>query len=143
MDDRLIVALDVPNAVAGLDLAGRLGDAVGFYKIGLGMLTGGGLALAVSLHRTAERAVRPLAVFKQYREPDGRFYFKLVDGERVLLQSHGFDAPRDAGQTIARLRRGELAIIDAPATLGEGVDADTVQAALDALAAADAGKAAS
>ena len=88
-------------------------------------------------------AVRPLAVFKQYREPDGRFYFKLVDGERVLLQSHGFDAPRDAGQTIARLRRGELAIIDAPATLGEGVDADTVQAALDALAAADAGKAAS
>ena len=49
MDDRLIVALDVPNAVAGLDLAERLGDAVGFYKIGLGMLTGGGLALAQEL----------------------------------------------------------------------------------------------
>jgi orotidine-5'-phosphate decarboxylase len=48
-DDRLIVALDVPNIVAGLDLAGRLGDAVGFYKIGLGMLTGGGLALANEL----------------------------------------------------------------------------------------------
>jgi orotidine-5'-phosphate decarboxylase len=31
MDDRLIVALDVPNALAGLDLAERLGDAVGFY----------------------------------------------------------------------------------------------------------------
>ena len=49
MDDRLIVALDVPNALAGLDLAERLGDAVGFYKIGLGMLTGGGLALANEL----------------------------------------------------------------------------------------------
>ncbi|MGY6547461.1 MAG: orotidine-5'-phosphate decarboxylase [Roseinatronobacter sp.] len=48
-DDRLIVALDVPNALAGLDLAGRLGEAVSFYKIGLGMLTGGGLALANEL----------------------------------------------------------------------------------------------
>ncbi len=49
MDDRLIVALDVPDAVAGLELAERIGDAVGFYKIGLGMLTGGGLALANEL----------------------------------------------------------------------------------------------
>ena len=49
MDDRLIVALDVPNVVQGMALADRLGDAVGFYKIGLGMLTGGGLALANEL----------------------------------------------------------------------------------------------
>lgn len=49
MDDRLIVALDVPNALAGLDLVEKLGDAVGFYKIGLGMLTGGGMALANEL----------------------------------------------------------------------------------------------
>ena len=48
-DDRLIVALDVPNVLAGMDLATRLGDAVSFYKIGLGMLTGGGLALANEL----------------------------------------------------------------------------------------------
>ena len=48
-DDRLIVALDVPHAVAGLELAKKLGDQVGFYKIGLGMLTGGGLALANEL----------------------------------------------------------------------------------------------
>ncbi|SEI06972.1 orotidine-5'-phosphate decarboxylase [Paracoccus alkenifer] len=49
MDDRLIVALDVPDALAGLKLAETLGDAVSFYKIGLGMLTGGGLALANEL----------------------------------------------------------------------------------------------
>lgn len=49
MDDRLIVALDVPNILAGLDLAARLGPDVSFYKIGLGMLTGGGLALANAL----------------------------------------------------------------------------------------------
>ena len=48
-DDRLIVALDVPNALEGMALAERLGDAVSFYKIGLGMLTGGGLALANEL----------------------------------------------------------------------------------------------
>ncbi len=48
-DDRLIVALDVPDAVSGLDLTSRLGARVSFYKIGLGMLTGGGLALAREL----------------------------------------------------------------------------------------------
>jgi orotidine-5'-phosphate decarboxylase len=48
-DDRLIVALDVPNLVQGMDLATRIGDAASFYKIGLGMLTGGGLALANEL----------------------------------------------------------------------------------------------
>ncbi len=48
-DDRLIVALDVPNALDGLKLAETLGDTVSFYKIGLGMLTGGGLALAREL----------------------------------------------------------------------------------------------
>ena len=47
-DDRLIVALDVPDALAGMALAQKLGDAVSFYKIGLGMLTGGGLADALA-----------------------------------------------------------------------------------------------
>ena len=79
-DDRLIAALDVPNALDGLALAERLGDAVSFYKIGLGMLTGGGLALANELKQehgkrifldmklfdigaTVEAAVRGLAQF--------------------------------------------------------------------------------
>ena len=80
MDDRLIVALDVGNAVTGLELASRIGDAASFYKIGLGMLTGGGLALARELKdehgkrifldmklfdigATVEAAVRGLASF--------------------------------------------------------------------------------
>ena len=79
-DDRLIVALDLPDALAGLAMAERLGDAVGFYKIGLGMLTGGGLSLARELKddhgkrifldmklfdigATVEAAVRGLARF--------------------------------------------------------------------------------
>jgi orotidine-5'-phosphate decarboxylase len=79
-DDRLIVALDVPNALAGQKLASELGDTISFYKIGLGMLTGGGLALANELKQehgkrifldmklfdigaTIEAAVRGLAQF--------------------------------------------------------------------------------
>lgn len=48
-DDRLIVAIDVPHALQGFQLVDALGDSVSFYKIGLGMLTGGGLALANEL----------------------------------------------------------------------------------------------
>lgn len=79
-DERLIVALDVPNALAGLELAAKLGETVSFYKIGLGMLTAGGLALANELKQdhgkrifldlklfdisaTIETAVRGLAQF--------------------------------------------------------------------------------
>jgi orotidine-5'-phosphate decarboxylase len=56
-DDRLIVALDVPNAFDALALVDRLGDAVNFYKIGLGMLTGGGLALAMELKDQRDKRV--------------------------------------------------------------------------------------
>ena len=50
------------------------------------------------------KAARP--VFKQYREPDGCFYFKLIDAHgRLLLQSLGFATPQEAGQAIAALQR--------------------------------------
>lgn len=79
-NDRLIVALDVPDALSGLKLAEEIGADVSFYKIGLGMLTGGGLALARELKdergkrifldmklfdigATIEAAVRGLAQF--------------------------------------------------------------------------------
>ena len=49
-----------------------------------------------------------LASFKQYRDTDSRFYFKLIDGDgTVLLQSHGFDSPKDAGQLIAVLKKSD------------------------------------
>jgi len=85
---------------------------------------------------------RGLPAFKQYREADGRFHFKLMRGDRMLLQSRGFESPRDAGQAIAALRRGEAVRLDAHADLGEGVGESDVHAALAALAAADAEKAA-
>ena len=62
-DDRLILALDVPNALEGLALAERLGDTVSFYKIGLGMLTGGGLALANELKDMGKRVFLDMKLF--------------------------------------------------------------------------------
>ncbi|MCA0997504.1 orotidine-5'-phosphate decarboxylase [Alloyangia pacifica] len=75
-DDRLIVALDVPNALEGLKIAEEIGDAVSFYKIGLGMLTGGGLALANEL--------------------------KQEHGKRIFLDMKFFDI----GQTVENAVRG-------------------------------------
>ena len=51
-----------------------------------------------------------LPSFKQYRDTDKRFYFKLLDGEgELLLQSAGFDSPKEAGQLIAVLKQAESA----------------------------------
>lgn len=63
-DDRLIVALDVPNAHAALEMTQQIGEAVNFYKIGLGMLTTGGLALANELiHEHGKRIFLDMKLF--------------------------------------------------------------------------------
>ena len=47
------------------------------------------------------------ASFKQYRDTDGKFYFKLLDADgRQLLQSAGHTSARDVGVLIARLKHG-------------------------------------
>jgi tryptophanyl-tRNA synthetase len=73
-------------------------------------------------------------VFKQYREADGQFYFKLNEASgRLLLQSHGFSDPKAAGKAIAQLKANpasawvEVAsVVDLP----EGVNAEQVLSAL-------------
>ncbi len=50
-DPRLIVALDLPTVAEARALVDRTGDAVSFYKIGLQLLAGGGMALARDLKR--------------------------------------------------------------------------------------------
>jgi orotidine-5'-phosphate decarboxylase len=49
--DRLIVALDVPDVAQAETLVARLGESVGFYKIGHQLQFTGGLALARDLAR--------------------------------------------------------------------------------------------
>ncbi len=79
-----------------------------------------------------------LPAFKQYRERDGQFYFKLVDAQgRALLQSAGFDTPRDAARAIAQLReQGSAALADPEARLhaADGVSTGAIVAALGQLA---------
>ena len=72
------------------------------------------LTQTIASKKAAAHEKPALPVFKQYREKDGLFYFKLVaaNGD-VLLQSKGFGAPRDAGQAIARLQKEGGAELDA------------------------------
>ena len=86
--------------------------------------------------RGGDQAKAGLPSFKQYREPDGRFYFKLTGvGGQVLLQSRGFESPRDAGQAVKRLQTEGGAALAALADRLEPV-ADTVSPDLaDALQA--------
>jgi tryptophanyl-tRNA synthetase len=78
-----------------------------------------------------------LPVFKQYREPDGQFYFKLQSGDgKLLLQSGAFASPKVAGQTIAALQaKGITALNGSPVTLEKGpeVTESDIAAALQAL----------
>ncbi len=87
----------------------------------------------------AAKVAKP--AFKQYRDTDGQFYFKLLAADgRLLLQSTGFAAPKEAGQTIARLQQqGEAALAEVAAQLApvEGVTAQDVAVALQALRADD------
>jgi len=88
--------------------------------------------------------------FKQYREADGRFYFKLVDGDRLLLQGEGFESARIAGQLIGRLKQeggaalrhaGQGAVHLGEELIGrlhEGVELAEVVEALAQFAAEDA-----
>jgi tryptophanyl-tRNA synthetase len=92
----------------------------------------------VSAQAATPQAKVQLPAFKQYRESDGRFYFKLAahDG-RVLLQSQGFEGGREAGEWVKKLRTGGAAALSGvPAALGAGIATGDVEAALEALRAA-------
>ena len=96
------------RAAYATPLLGELRDAVGLRDLSRTVQTAG--------KASAKSAVPQ---FKQYRESDGKFYFKLVQGERVLLQSIGFDSPKDAGARIGHLKREGAAVLHHVA--GEGV----------------------
>jgi tryptophanyl-tRNA synthetase len=52
--------------------------------------------------------------FKQYRESDGQFYFKLISKTgKTLLQSVGFTSPKEAAKVIARIQTEGSDVLDA------------------------------
>lgn len=101
---------------------------------------------AVGLRRLGDQAkVAPtkasksaLPSFKQYREADGQFRFKLVDAQgRLLLQSLAFASPKQAAQAIALLQREGAQALPGLADQLAPLDVDTseVSAALALLTA--------
>jgi tryptophanyl-tRNA synthetase len=109
----------------------RLREAVGLRRM---------VAAPVAATVTAKADKAALAMFKQYREADGQFYFKLAAADgRVLLQSQAFAGGRDAGNWVKRLKtEGAAALGEAPVTRGEGVSAEEVARALAELITAAA-----
>ena len=106
-----------------------------------------GLRNLASVPQTAktEKAKAALPQFKQYREADGRFHFKLVDADgRLLLQGEGFASPREAGAVVSALKQGTPFAVEGAnivvdgqtvAALAEDVAPAELRAALAAFAA--------
>jgi tryptophanyl-tRNA synthetase len=97
------------------------------------------------LRDTAERekkaaVKKALPVFKQYRENDGKFYFKFLNAHGdLLLQSQAFDSPKAAGECIAELKLGSITTTQVEIIgrfLVAGVSESDVVAALKELHAA-------
>ncbi|HEU0225431.1 MAG TPA: orotidine-5'-phosphate decarboxylase [Steroidobacteraceae bacterium] len=115
--ERLIFAMDVPDADAARRLADRLGDAVAFYKIGLELFTSGGSFELVD--------------------------WMVGRGKRVFLDLKFFDVPATVAAAVRNLRgrgitfttvHGNQAIMEAAAdaAAGEvGILAVTVLTSLD------------
>jgi len=110
----------------------RLRAAVGLRDLGS---TGG----AAGNFRSPADEVKPVSnvpAFKQYRESDGLFYFKLAYADDVLLQSRGFAAPKEIGQLLGRVRADDsTAVLDALLAACEPIDADTRVKVVNALSA--------
>ena len=129
IEDILIAGAAKARTIA-TPFMGRLRHAVGLRNLG---------AQAGKASGSAKAAKAAVPAFKQYREKDGQFYFKLADAQgRVLLQSSGFTAPKDAGAVIARLQaEGVVAVtaLEAQVQLAAGVTLDDVGEAFALLAA--------
>ena len=98
------------------------------------------LAVSAAPAAKAKAAKTAAPAFKQYREKDGQFYFKLVDAEaKLLLQSHGFESPKEAALAIASLQKegaAALAALQDKLQTTPGVSADELDAALKFFAPA-------
>ncbi|BEP36963.1 tryptophan--tRNA ligase [Variovorax sp. V59] len=104
----------------------ELRHAVGLRNLAAGRDKGGA--------RKAAKVARPS--FKQYRERDGLFYFKLLDAHgATLLQSRGFASPQEAGRAIAALQQQRGAALAALTEQLEPAGPEELRAANEALEA--------
>jgi tryptophanyl-tRNA synthetase len=103
----------------------ELRHAVGLRNLAAGAGKGG-----------ARKAKVAKPSFKQYRERDGLFYFKLLDASgATLLQSRGFASPQEAGRAIAALQQQRGAALASMADQLEPAGPEELRAANEALEA--------
>ena len=128
--ERILLAGAAKARVIATPFMARLRHAVGLRNLGTG-------ATAAAPAKAAKVA---LATFKQYREKDGLFYFKLADAAgQLLIQSPGFAAPKACGAAIAQVQtEGSAALAALGLSLVDGVHATALDEAMAALREAKA-----
>ena len=106
----------------------RLRHAVGLRSLAAGAKP------AVAKAAKATKSTK--AGFKQYRERDGLFYFKLLDEQgSTLLQSRGFQSPQEAGRVIGAMQQIPGDFVNSFADQLEPVDNQAALAAVQVLEA--------
>ena len=123
---------------AGAERARRLATPfMGELRQAVGLRNLGAQAAAAPKSKAAKTAA---PAFKQYREKDGKFYFKLLDAHaRLLLQSQGFDSPREAALTISVLQKegsAALAALHGKVEAMQGISAGELDTVLQFFAPA-------
>jgi tryptophanyl-tRNA synthetase len=94
---------------------------------------------ALSSNTTSQAKVVKVALpqFKQYREADGKFYFKLTAASgQLLLQSQAFDSGREAGALVKRLQTegpAALTSLGGQVQMAQEASPDEVLEALETL----------
>lgn len=71
------------------------------HAVGLRNLAAATAVTATKPHTEPQASISA----KQYREKDGLFYFKVMKGSDLVLQSQGFADPKLAGEQLAALKR--------------------------------------
>lgn len=120
----------------GLPLMRRLREAVGFrdlskmpknLEVKASLLAGRAFA-------TEDGVPQKQPTIKQYRDSDGRFYFKLVDGsDRILLQSLSFENPKEAGNWVSKMKDDGRSSLTSIKNLIEPIDQTLEHQIFDAL----------
>ncbi|HZE90591.1 MAG TPA: tryptophan--tRNA ligase [Rhizobacter sp.] len=107
----------------------ELRHAVGLRKL---------VAAAASKSAPGAAARQALPLFKQYRDAHGDFQFKLAsaNGVELLQSAQAFKDGREAGAWVKRLKAEGVAAVKAGAPVLYLASAETVEAALAALVAA-------
>lgn len=104
MNERIIVALDVPRAKAALELVDRIGPGCGFYKVGLELFAAAGPSVAASLRERGKHVFLDLKLHDIPNTVAGavaragelgvRFLTVHATGGREMLEAAAAAAPR-------------------------------------------------